>query len=41
MWQDNSQCRVTEVCCANSFTIAVTNIHHVFSWGTNAYGALG
>jgi alpha-tubulin suppressor-like RCC1 family protein len=41
MWQGHSQTKVTQICCANSFTFALTNTHHVFSWGTNAYGALG
>jgi len=33
--------RVIDVCCANSFTLAVTTTGQVFSWGTNLYGALG
>ena len=33
--------KVTSICCANSFTIAVTSMGQVYSWGTNLYGALG
>jgi len=33
--------KVTEICCANSFSIAVTASGLVFAWGTNLYGALG
>ena len=32
--------RVVDVCCASSFTLAVTSSGHAFSWGTSAHGAL-
>lgn len=35
------QNRVIEVCCANSFSLAVTASGLVFAWGTNLYGAMG
>jgi len=33
--------RIYDVCCANSFTMALTTGGQAFSWGTNLYGALG
>mmetsp|Transcript_22807 Transcript_22807/g.35115 ORF Transcript_22807/g.35115 Transcript_22807/m.35115 type:complete len:106 (-) Transcript_22807:3914-4231(-) len=33
--------RMMDVCCANSFTLAVDFNGVAYSWGTNLYGALG
>ena len=33
--------KVVFITCANSFTLALTSVGQVYSWGTNLYGALG
>lgn len=40
LFQPSSANRVSMVSCGSSYTLAVTTIGQVYSWGTNLYGAL-